>query len=142
MNTTAHSPLHDAADLLGRVFLVVLYVTAGIGKLGAYSGTAGYMAAHGVPGVLLPLVILTELAGSLLILLGWHTRIVAFLLAGFTLLTLVFFHLPLGAETNQIILWAELGCAGGFLLLVAHGAGAWSLDARRRRRRVAPAITA
>src|SRR5699024_12710194 len=51
--------IHNAADLVGRLFLVVLYVTAGFGKIGAYSGTAAYMEAHGVAGFLLPLVILT-----------------------------------------------------------------------------------
>lgn len=143
MTNTYDHPLFSAADLLGRIFLIVLYLTAGIGKLAAYGGTAAYMAAHGVPGALLPLVILTELAGSALILLGSHTRIVAFLLAGFTLLTLIFFHMPMHGETEQIIVFAELAAAGGFLILVAHGAGRWSLDAlRARRRAVAGAIRA
>ncbi|HEX7325211.1 MAG TPA: DoxX family protein [Rhodanobacteraceae bacterium] len=135
MTATYKHPLFDAADLLGRIFLVVLYATAGIGKLGAYSGTAAYMASHGVPGLLLPLVILTELGGSALILLGWHTRIVAFLLAGFTLLALIFFHFPFHGEGQQIVVFAELAAAGGFLALVAHGAGGWSLDALRARQR-------
>lgn len=133
MPTTLHPTLANGANFIGRVFLIVLYLTAGIGKLGAYAGTAAYMAAHGVPGFLLPLVILTEIGGSVLILLGWHTRIVAFLLAGFTLLTLIFFHFPIQGQAEQIIFFAELAAAGGFLLLVAHGAGDWSLDAWRAR---------
>lgn len=136
--TTYNQTVFNAADLLGRVFLIVLYLTAGIGKIMGYAGTATYMTAHGVPGALLPLVILTELGGSVLILLGWHTRIVAFLLAGFTLLTLIFFHLPFHGDTGQIIFFAELASAGGFLVLVGHGAGGWSLDARRARVSAAP----
>lgn len=142
MHAATIQPIHDAADLLGRVFLIVLYLTAGIGKVVGYAGTAAYMAAHGVPGALLPLVILTELAGSALILLGWHTRIVAFLLAGFTLLTLIFFHLPFHGGTEQIIFFAELAAAGGFLVLVGRGAGGWSLDARRAKRRQVAATAA
>lgn len=124
--------IYKAADLLGRILLVILFIVAGIGKIGSYAGTAGYMAAHGVPGFLLPLVILTELGGSILILLGWHTRIVAFLLAGFTILALMFFHQHISTKADQIIVLAELAVAGGFLVLVGHGAGPWSLDARKR----------
>lgn len=127
--------LYNAADLLGRFFLIVLFFVAGVGKIGAYAGTAAYMEAHGVPGFLLPLVILTEIGGSLLILAGWHTRIVAFLLAGFTLLTLLIFHLHSTSQTGHIVQMAELADAGGFLILLAHGAGGWSLDAVRKRTR-------
>src|SRR5215469_854455 len=75
--------LFNAAELLGRVLLVALFLLSGIGKLTAYAATAGYMAAVGVPGALLPLVIATEILGSIVIICGWKTRIVSILLAGF-----------------------------------------------------------
>lgn len=128
-------------DLLGRLFLVLLFVVAAIGKLGAYAGTAGYMASHGVPGFLLPLVILLELGGGILVLLGWLTRSVSVLLAAFTVAALLLFHLPVTPD-NQVVVLAELGVAGGFLVLAAHGPGAWSLDAWLARRRGARAVTA
>jgi putative oxidoreductase len=84
----------------------------------------------GVPGMLLPLVIALELLGGLAILVGWQTRVVAFLLAGFCLLSGVIFHGDLGDQAQRIQLLKNLGLAGGFLFLVAHGAGAWSLDKR------------
>jgi putative oxidoreductase len=136
MKTFTHS-----ADLLGRLFLVLLFLTAGFGKIGGYAGTAAYMAANGVPGMLLPLVIVLELGGGILVLLGWHTRIMSLLLAGFTILALLLFHLPITAE-NQIVFLAELGVAGGFLVLAAHGPGAWSLDAWLARRSPAKAVAA
>jgi len=136
MKTLTHS-----ADLLGRLFLVLLFLTAGFGKIGGYAGTAAYMAANGVPGMLLPLVIVLELGGGILVLLGWHTRIMSLLLAGFTILALLLFHLPITAE-NQIVFLAELGVAGGFLVLAAHGPGAWSLDAWLARRSPAKAVAA
>ncbi|HET9819324.1 MAG TPA: DoxX family protein [Rhodanobacteraceae bacterium] len=131
--------LTNGADLLGRLFLVLLFLIAGYGKLGGYAGTAAYMAASGVPGMLLPLVIVLEIGGGILVLLGWHTRIVSILLAGFTLLALLFFHLPVTAD-NQIVFFAELGVAGGFLVLAAHGPGAWSLDAWLARRNPAKVV--
>ncbi|HEU4761585.1 MAG TPA: DoxX family protein [Gemmatimonadales bacterium] len=133
--------LSHGSDLLGRLFLVLLFVISGFGKIGGYAGTAAYMAANGVPGLLLPLVIVLEIGGGILVVLGWHTRIASLLLAGFTILALLLFHMPVTAE-NQIVFLAELGVAGGFLVLAAHGAGAWSLDAWLARRTPAKAVAA
>ena len=116
---------------LGRLLLALIFIIAGYGKIFAYAGTQGYMDSMGVPGVLLPLVIALELLGGLAIVLGWQTRIVAFLLAGFCVLSAVISHGNVGDQGDQIQFLKNLGLAGGFLLLVAHGAGAWSLDNRR-----------
>ncbi len=126
-------PWQNSADLAGRVLIVILFLLAGFAKIGGYAGTQAYMASAGVPGALLPLVILTELGGSVLILLGLWTRLAAFLLAGFTGLAGAIFHHAIGNEIQQLMLLKDLSIAGGFLVLVAHGAGDWSLDARRRR---------
>ena len=56
--------------LIGRVLLAAIFVQAGYSKITGYADTAGYMEQHGVPGVLLPLVILTELGGGLCVLTG------------------------------------------------------------------------
>ena len=125
--------LYKLLDLLGRILLVVAFIPSGIGKVLGYAGTIAYMSTAGVPGFLLPLVILTEIGGGIAILLGWHTRIAAFMVAGFTLLAvLIFYHDPAN-HTEQIIALVEIALAGGLLVLSAHGAGPWSLDARRQR---------
>jgi putative oxidoreductase len=116
---------------LGRLLLSLIFVVSGVGKIGAYAGTQAYMDSMGVPGVLLPLVIVLEVLGGLAIILGWQARVVAFLLAGFCLLSAVIFHGNIGDQGQQIQFLKNLGLAGGFLLIVAHGAGAWSLDNRR-----------
>src|SRR6202140_4751757 len=81
------STIQKVAELAGRFLLSSLFLVSGLGKLGAYAATAGYMASLGVPGALLPVVIATEVLGAIAIIVGWKTRIVAFLLAGFSLLT-------------------------------------------------------
>ena len=116
---------------LGRLLLSLIFVVSGAGKIGAYAGTQAYMDSMGVPGMLLPLVIALEILGGIAIVLGWQARIVAFLLAGFCLLSAVLFHGDIGDQGQQIQFLKNLGLAGGFLLIVAHGAGAWSLDGRR-----------
>jgi len=122
--------LQPWADLAARVALAALFIIAGFAKIGGYEGTAGYMQSMGVPGVLLPLVIALELVGGLAIVVGYRTRLVAFLLAGFSVLSGLLFHSPLDPNEQTQFL-KNLAIGGGFLLLVVHGAGRYSLDARR-----------
>jgi putative oxidoreductase len=105
-----------------------MFLVSGLGKIGAYSGTAAYMASQGVPGALLPFVIATEVVGASAIILGWKTRIAALLLAGFTLLTAFIFHNNFANQVEAIMFMKNLAIAGGFMLLVENGAGAWSID--------------
>ena len=120
-------------DLTCRVLIAVLFVVAGYSKIGGYDGTAGYMQSMGVPGALLPLVILTELGGGIAIVLGFQTRIVATLLAGFTVLSALIFHSNFGDQMQSIMFMKNIAIAGGFLFLAANGAGAWSLDAKLKK---------
>ncbi len=82
-----YSVVETIAEATGRVLLASLFLLSGLGKLGAYSKTVGYMSSFGVPSALLPLVVAVELLGALAIVLGWKTRIVAFVLGGFSLLS-------------------------------------------------------
>jgi putative oxidoreductase len=123
----------NTAEVAGRFLLALLFLLSGLSKVGAYSSTAAYMSATGVPGALLPAVIATEVLGALAIVLGWKTRIVAFLMAGFSLLTALVFHNHLADQTQMIMFFKNLSIAGGFLLLVANGAGPLSLDRRAEK---------
>jgi putative oxidoreductase len=119
------------ADVAGRVLIAALFVLAAFGKISDYAGTQAYMQHAGVPGALLPLVILLELGGGLAIILGLYTRPVALLLAGFSIIAGVLFHGGSADQVQQIMLLKDIGLAGGFLFLVANGAGRLSIDARR-----------
>jgi len=128
--STRNDTLKNLTEASGRVLLAALFLLAGVGKLGAYHATAAYMASVGVPGVLLPAVIATELLGSIAIILGWKTRVVALLLAGFSVLTALAFHNNFADQTQMIMFLKNFSIAGGFLLLVANGPGALSIDRR------------
>jgi putative oxidoreductase len=119
------------ADLIGRVLIATVFVLASWGKISAYAGTQAYMQHAGVPGSLLPLVILLELGGGIAIIVGLYTRPVALLLAGFSIIAGLLFHGGSPDQMQQIMLIKDLGLAGGFLFLVANGAGRLSIDARR-----------
>ncbi|MGB1580263.1 MAG: DoxX family protein [Nevskiales bacterium] len=123
--------LHNAADVTGRILLAAIFILAGFGKITGYEGTAAYMASQGVSTQLLPLVILLEIGGGLAIVLGLFTRLMALALAGFSIASALLFHFNLADQMQFILFFKNLAMAGGFLLLAVHGAGAWSLDARR-----------
>jgi putative oxidoreductase len=91
------------------------------------------MASVGVPSVLLPVVIATEVVGATAIIVGWQTRITAFLLAGYSLLTALVFHTNFADQIEMIMFLKNVSIAGGLLLLVANGAGPLSLDRRRAK---------
>src|SRR5256885_16943617 len=97
------SGLKKVAELIGRVLLAAIFLLSGLGKIGAYAGTAAYMSSVGVPAALLPVVIATEVLGAIAIIIGWKTRLVAFLLAGFTLVTGVIFHSNFADQVQMIM---------------------------------------
>ena len=131
--TSASRAVEKGSELAGRLFLSALFVVSGLGKIIAYSGTAAYMSALGVPGALLPLAIFTEIAGAAAIIIGWNTRLVAFLLAGYSLLTAILFHNNFSDQIEMVMFLKNVSIAGGLLLLVANGAGPLSLDRRAAR---------
>jgi putative oxidoreductase len=104
--------------LLGRAMLAYIFIVEGAEKIANYCGVVGYMQANGVDGRLLPLVILTELGGGLLVLIGFKKRWAGIALFGFCLLTALFFHL--GAD-QTIEMQKNIAMAGGFLTLAIYG---------------------
>ena len=125
--------INNLALLAGRVLLSAPFVMGGFNKLMGFGsgGTQKYMEAMGVPGALLPLVILTELGFGLMVLAGFKTRIAAFALAGFTLLAGLLFHYKPADAMQMIMFWKNIAITGGFLSLMAAGAGAYSVDGKR-----------
>lgn len=134
LRVTSAVAVRNAAELAGRVLLSALFLLSGLGKIGAYTATAGYMTALGVPSALLPVAIAAEVLGAIAIIAGWKTRITAFLLAGFTLLSGLIFHSNFSDQIEMVMFLKNVAIAGGFLLLVAHGAGPLSLDGRASKR--------
>ena len=120
----------NIAEVAGRSLLALLFLLSGLGKIGAYEATATYMSAVGVLGALLPVVIAAEVFGAIAIILGWQTRVAALLLAGYTLLAALIFHTNFADQIEMIMFLKNVSIAGGFLLLVVHGAGPLSLDRR------------
>ena len=130
--------LYDFGELAGRILISAIFILSGFSKITGYAGTQGYMESMGVPGMLLPLVIVTELGGGILVVLGLWTRFAAFALAGFSGLAALLFHANFADQMQMILFMKNFAMAGGFLFLVAHGAGAFSIDAWRAKAMASP----
>jgi putative oxidoreductase len=126
---------------LGRVLLALIFVRAGINKLGSIDATAAEMAKGGIPlsNLLVYGAILMELGVGLLLMVGLFARCAALALFFYTLVLALIFHAYWAAPVAQArlqasIFFGHLSMMGGMLMVVAFGAGALSLDAMLRRR--------
>lgn len=118
---------------LGRVLLALLFVIAGFGKAANPAGTIQYIQSAGLPfaEVGYAIALAAEIGGGLLILVGYKTRIIAPLMAIFTIATAVFFHNNFADQVQVTNFLKNFAIAGGFFVLGAHGAGALSIDNRK-----------
>jgi putative oxidoreductase len=129
MDGPFNNMIAPAADAAGRVLLAALFLYEAYVKLHGYDLAVQYAAAYGVPSVLLPFAIATELGCGTLIVLGLLTRLAALALAGFCVMTAVIFHTKL-SDTNQVLHFGkDIALAGAFLFVAGRGAGRFSLDA-------------
>ncbi|TPE50487.1 DoxX family protein [Amaricoccus solimangrovi] len=132
--------------LLARILLSYMFITAGFGKLGDIQGSMAYTASGGIPGFMVFPAIAIEALGGLAVLVGFQTRWAALALAVFCVVTGYLFHyVPAQGLTGMeqmgqmINFQKNITIAGGFLALIAAGAGAFSVDAFLGRSRAARA---
>ena len=124
--------------LIARILLALMFLLAGLSKFAGLEGTAGYIASKGLP---LPQLLALgtaalEVAGALLLIVGWHARWAALVLAAFTLLATMLFHnfwaMPADQQMmQQLMFMKNLSVVGGLLVVFGLGAGTLSLDQRR-----------
>lgn len=118
--------------LLGRASLAFLFILSGVGRLTHYASAQHSLEALGVPSALLPGLIVLEVGGGLAVLAGAFTRWVAGLLGALSLVAGVWFYGDFNDQNQFIQLSKHVAVAGGYLMLVATGAGTLSVDAWRR----------
>ena len=124
-----------AAIAVARILLSGLFLYEAWFKLTHYTLAVGYAETFGLPAAALPLALIVEAGGGLLVLIGFEIRIAALALAAFCVSTAVLFHLKLSDGGEVLHFGKDLGLAGGFLLLAIFGAGTFSMDARLARRK-------
>ncbi|MBO9646165.1 MULTISPECIES: DoxX family protein [Pseudacidovorax] len=133
--TSNTTPTQDAAALVGRLFISMLFLPAGWGKLTGFAGTVGYFGKIGVPmpEVAAAIAVVVELLVCLLFLVGFKTRLMAIILAVFTVATAFLGHAfwkvpPEMVMAQQTNFFKNFAIAGGFLAFFAFGPGRFSID--------------
>ncbi len=138
---TQQTALQALFETTGRVALGLYFLLpGGLMKIFNYDGTAEYMASHGMVFIpfFLVLTIVIQTGGGIAMIVGYQTKLTAFLLAGLTLVISVVMHdfwtmpageLQTGHETQNFV--KNLGITAGLLVAAGMGAGRWSLDSRR-----------
>jgi putative oxidoreductase len=117
-----------ASSFLGRALLALIFILAGINKIQGYEATTGYMQQYGVPALLLPGTIALEILGGLAVLAGFYSRLAAIALAVFSVAAAFIFHGNFADDVQMVLFLKNLAITGGFLLLFAHGPGAWAVN--------------
>jgi putative oxidoreductase len=123
----------NLALVVGRILLGALLIVAAYNKFKGYDGSIAYFGRLGLPSpsVLLPLVLLFEVACGVLLIVGYQTRLVALAVGAFVVAAAFSAHTNF-ADGNQMNHFLKnLAIAGGCLALFVSGAGAWSVDGRR-----------
>ena len=119
-------------DLLSRIFISLLFLINGYFKITNYDGTLEWMEGYNVPGILLIPAIILEFAASILIIVGYKTKIAAFLLAAFCMTTALIFHTDFSSQIQITSFLKNIALAGGFLLIVVNGAKKYSFDSIKK----------
>jgi putative oxidoreductase len=118
--------------LFGRILLSAIFIVDGILQLSDPGGTARYFAkVHvPVPDFAVWISVAIHLLGGLAVLFGFRAKWAASILALFCVATAFGVHLPAGDMGNMIHFLKNLAIAGGFVYVVAFGAGPISVDGR------------
>jgi putative oxidoreductase len=122
--------LPGAGLLALRVVVGVTFLVHGLDKLGDLAGTEQFFASLAIPapGLMAPLVAVTETVGGLLLVAGLATRFVGAALTVNMLVALVTAHDELAFFVADGSIELELLLAGANLAIVLAGAGRFSLD--------------
>lgn len=118
-------------DFLGRLMMSLIFVVVGIQQASNPETVRAHMDLHGVMSALLPVAIILQIAGAIAIVCGYWTRIFAFLLAGFSIMTAFLFHVDFADPAEFELFMRDVALAGGMLVLCARGPSDWTFDARR-----------
>lgn len=121
--------------LVGRILMAVIFLLSGIGKIGNFAGTAGYMASKGVPmtDLLLIITIIIEVGTAVMLILGWQARLAAAVLFLWMIPVTLTFHNFWAAPADQqmvqqIMFLKNLAMMGGMLFIMTFGSGPYSIE--------------
>lgn len=134
--TATYNPTYHSTVLLaGRILMALLFLIIGFQKLMGYAGTVAYFAKLGfpVPELTAVVAIIFELGGGILLIIGWRTRWVAWLLVLYVVIATAVAHRYWTYDAAQTLnqtyhFYKNVSIIGGLLYIAAMGAGRYSVD--------------
>ncbi|WP_395676128.1 DoxX family protein [Inquilinus sp.] len=135
------TPSTSFASAFGRLLLAILFLLSGVSKIAAPGAIIGYIGAVGLPApqFAYAVALVVEIGGGLLLVAGFQTRIVALVLAVFTVVAALAFHHDFADQNQMIHFLKNIAITGGLIQVASFGAGSFSLDARLDRAVAKPA---
>ncbi len=119
-------------DLIGRIFISLVFLLSGYNKIFNYDNTITWMEGFGIPGFLLWPAIVLEILLPIFIIIGYRTKISALILGAFCIATALLFHLDFTNQMQTIALLKNFGLAGGFLFIAVNGPKEWAIDKKKK----------
>ena len=119
-------------DFISRVFISGVFLFSGVNKIFNYEGAISWMEGYGIAGLLLTPVIILEIVFSILIIIGYKTKIAAFILALFSIATAFIFHSDFSNQMQLVAFLKNISLAGGLIFLTINGAKDWSLERKKK----------
>ncbi|MEZ5755265.1 MAG: DoxX family protein [Paracoccaceae bacterium] len=120
--------LNTFGPLAGRILIGLLFLLAGLGKLGDMAGFSGYLTSGGLPALLAWPAVIFEIAVGVLLVIGYQTRVVALATAAFCVVAGVLYHFAPADQMQMAMFLKNLAIAGGLLMFAIHGPGKLALD--------------
>ena len=115
-------------ELIGRILLSALFLIEGIGKISMQEDVVMYMENYGIPGILFVPTVILEILFPLLLIVGYKTKLAAFVMALFTFTVAIIFHTDFSDGIQLVFFLKDLAINGGFLMIFVYGANKISLD--------------
>ena len=119
-------------DLLGRIFISLVFLLSGYNKIFNYDNTVAWMEGFGIPGFLLWPAIVLEILLPIFIIIGYRTQISALILAAFCVATAILFHTDFANQMQTVSFLKNFGLAGGFLFIATNGPKEWAIDRKKK----------
>lgn len=121
--------INKFGPVVGRILMAIIFLKSGIGKIGGFAGTAGYMASKGLPmaEVLLVITIIIEIGAAAMLIVGWKARWGAAALFLWMVPVTIIFHNFWAVPGEINMFFKNLAMMGGLLYVMAYGSGPCSV---------------
>ena len=115
-------------EAFGRIFISSLFIFEALKKFSLKEETIFYMEDYGVPEILFYPALLFEMIFPILLIIGYKTKISAFVMFIFTIVVTIIFHSDFGDQMQLMAFLKNLAIAGGFLIISANEPKVCTLD--------------